>query len=83
MLPFPVCGGIDSSKTRFTGAENGAFLGHLELLIPFREAHEEANQSDSSLREARASLSKAMRTKDGPLGTAPASSHVKLSMGAY
>lgn len=73
MLPFPDYGAIDSSKTRFTGTENGAFLGHLELVIPFREAYEEANQTDFGLREPRASLSKAMRMKDGPLGTAPAS----------
>lgn len=82
MLPFPVYGAIASSKTRFTGTDKCAFLGRLELMIPFREAHEEADQSDFGLREPRASLSKAMRMKDGPLGTAPASSHVKVSMGA-
>lgn len=83
MLPFPIYGAIDSSKTRFTGTENGAFPWHLELVIPFREAHKEADQSDFALGEPSASLSKVMRMKDGPLGTAPESSHVKLSIGAY
>ena len=60
MLPCPVYGAIGLSKTRFTGTENGAFLGHLELVIQFREAHEEADQSDFGLREPRAAPSKAM-----------------------
>lgn len=80
MPRFPVNGSFDLSKTRFTGTENSAFLRHLELVTPFRKAREEADQSDFGLVKPRASLSREMRMKDGPLGTAPASAFVQLSM---